>query len=319
MQKTSFQYALIDWYDRHKRDLPWREIDDPYRIWLSEIILQQTRVEQGLPYYQRFVKNYPTIKDLADAKEDQVLKDWEGLGYYSRARNLHTASRQMMKTGSGKFPERHDEILSLKGVGPYTAAAISSFAYNLPHAVVDGNVYRVLSRLRRIHTPINSTEGKKEFARLADEMLYRKEPGLYNQAIMEFGALHCTPVNPRCESCPLQRQCLAYQAGEVSELPKKLRKKYNRQRYFHYALLHSRGKLYLEQRQGSDIWQRLYQFKLVEAPGPLTQDEFMAELNTDLASHDYIMEEQTSLKPHKLSHQTIHIEIIKIELPIQSH
>ena len=202
----SFSKKLLEWYNPTSRNLPWKQTNDAYKIWLSEIILQQTRVEQGTPYYLAFIKKYPTVKKLANAPLDDVLKLWEGLGYYSRARNLHVAAQQILEIHQGKFPETYAEIVALKGIGNYTAAAIASFAYNLPHAVVDGNVFRVLSRVFGIETPIDSTEGKKQFAQLAQQLLDKKKPSIHNQAIMDFGALVCKPQNPLCEQCPF-RSC----------------------------------------------------------------------------------------------------------------
>ena len=212
-----FSEAIVEWYKEYKRDLPWRESSDPYRIWISEIILQQTRVAQGYDYFLRFIKRFPDVKALADADEDEVMKYWQGLGYYSRARNLHAAAKSM----NGVFPETYPEVLALKGVGEYTAAAICSFAYGMPYAVVDGNVYRVLSRYFGIDTPIDSTEGKKLFAALADEMLDKKQPALYNQGIMDFGAIQCTPQSPDCLFCPLADSCSALSTGRVTQLPVK--------------------------------------------------------------------------------------------------
>ena len=217
----NFSGVLIHWYSENKRQLPWRETTDPYRIWISEIILQQTRVVQGLEYFNRFMERFPDVKALAEANEDEVMKYWQGLGYYSRARNLHAAAREIMARFGGKFPETYKEVLSLKGIGEYTAAAICSFAWRQPYAVVDGNVYRVLGRVFGVDTPIDSTAGKKEFAELAQAMLDPERPDLYNQAIMDFGAVQCTPKAPDCMYCPLRERCVAYVSGKVDELPVK--------------------------------------------------------------------------------------------------
>ena len=255
---------LIEWYHQYKRSLPWRDTTDPYHIWLSEVILQQTRVAQGHDYYCRFTETYPTIADLAAAPEDDVLKLWQGLGYYSRARNLHAAAKQVIELFDGTFPSNYTDILRLKGVGAYTAAAIASFAYNLPHAVVDGNVYRVLSRLFDIDTPIDSTEGVKLFASLAQELIDLQQPGIYNQAIMEFGALQCTPTSPQCLTCPLNAQCLALSNGIVSQRPVKQGKTKITTRYFNHLYLTCGDTLWLHKREGKDIWQNLYELPLIE-------------------------------------------------------
>jgi len=223
-KKLFFTKELLKWSRKHPRDLPWKATKNPYFIWLSEIILQQTRVEQGTPYYLKFVEHYPTVIDLANAPEDEVLKLWEGLGYYSRARNLHAAAKYIHQELEGKFPNQHQDILALKGVGVYTAAAIASFAFDLPHAVVDGNVYRVLSRYFGISTPIDSTAGKKEFAKLAQELLDNDRAAAYNQAIMDFGATHCLPKNPKCGTCPLQSNCIAVAEKAISSYPLKEKK-----------------------------------------------------------------------------------------------
>ena len=225
--------VLLDWYADNKRDLPWRGTTDPYRIWISEIILQQTRVVQGYEYFLRFIRRFPDVRTLASASEDEVLKYWQGLGYYSRARNLHAAAKSM----NGKFPESYQEVRALKGVGDYTAAAICSIAYNMPYAVVDGNVYRVLSRYCGIDVPIDSTEGKKLFAALADEMLDKSRPATYNQAIMDFGAIQCTPQSPNCMFCPLADSCSALSKGQVMQLPVKQHRTKTFNRYFNYTLI----------------------------------------------------------------------------------
>ena len=219
---NGFAQTLLKWFEAYGRELPWRETHDPYAIWLSEIILQQTQVKQGWDYWQRFMRRWPTVNDLAAASEDEVLREWQGLGYYSRARNLHYAARQIVALGH--FPDTLEEIKQLKGVGDYTAAAIGSIAFGLPAAVVDGNVYRVLARHFGIATPINSTEGKKEFTALAQSLLPETSAGLYNQAIMDFGAIQCTPQSPKCVVCPLQESCEALRTGKVSTLPVKEKK-----------------------------------------------------------------------------------------------
>ena len=265
-----FTTHLLQWASQHERHLPWKESKNPYYIWLSEIILQQTRVEQGLPYYLKFVEHYPTVFDLANATEDEVLKDWEGLGYYSRARNLHAAAKYIATELDGHFPDTYDSILKLKGVGPYTAAAIASFAFQLPYAVVDGNVYRVLSRFFGMDTPIDSTIGKKQFANLAQQLLDPTKPDVYNQAIMDFGATWCTPKQAKCNKCPLSEQCAAFQTNRVEKYPIKQKKLKKRTRYFHYLIFNYSGQTWIEKRAGKDIWQGLYQFPLIELPKSTT-------------------------------------------------
>ena len=261
---SSFRKKLTAWYNPDARNLPWKKTGDAYKIWLSEIILQQTRVEQGTPYYIAFVKKYPTIKKLADAPLDEVLKLWEGLGYYSRARNLHAAAKQVMEQHQGKFPETHEELLQLKGIGHYTAAAIASFAYNLPHAVLDGNVYRVLARVFGIEIPIDSTEGKKQFEKLAARLLDKKDPARYNQAIMDFGSLVCKPKIPLCNQCPFSSDCKALELNKISLLPLKAKRLIKTERYFHYFVLYDSKYIYLKQRTEKDIWKGLYELPMVE-------------------------------------------------------
>lgn len=246
--------------------MPWKGERDPYKIWLSEIILQQTRVEQGLPYYEKFVAAYPTVRRLAAAPEDEVLKNWEGLGYYSRARNLHAAAKYIAGELSGRFPDTYEGIRALKGVGDYTAAAIASFAYDLPYSVLDGNVYRVLARFFGIRTPIDTPAAKKTFAALAAELLDTTRPGAYNQAIMDFGATHCTPRQPACPACPLRERCAALQTGQVNRLPAKSKTAGKKERFFAYVVFYHRDHTWVRQRDGKDIWQNLYEFPLLELP-----------------------------------------------------
>ena len=258
----SFATTVIEWYREKGRVLPWRETRDPYAIWLSEVILQQTRIEQGRPYWERFMRRWPTVESLAAATEDEVLREWQGLGYYSRARNLHTAARQVVAQGG--FPTTYEAIRKLKGVGDYTAAAIGSIAFGLPVAVVDGNVYRVLARHFGIDTPINSTEGKKVFAAVANSQLYTLNSQLYNQALMDFGALQCTPGVPKCALCPLQETCSAYREGRVGELPVKLKKQKVKELRMTYIYIRYKGETALRRRPAGDIWQGLYEPLSVE-------------------------------------------------------
>jgi len=264
----SFTTTILEWFKENGRALPWRETRDPYAIWLSEIILQQTRIEQGRPYWERFMKRWPTVEALANATEDEVLREWQGLGYYSRARNLHTAAKQVLVRGG--FPTTLESIKALKGVGDYTAAAIGSIAFDLPAAVVDGNVYRVLARHYGITTPINTTEGKKEFTALAQEQLLPalnregKGAGLFNQAMMDFGAIQCTPASPRCEQCPLAESCVAFREGRIDELPVKQRTLKVKERQLTYIYIRCNGYTAIHRRPAGDIWQGLYEPWLTE-------------------------------------------------------
>ena len=244
--------------------MPWKGEKNPYLIWLSEIILQQTRVAQGLPYFEKFKLAYPTISDLANAPEDEVLKNWEGLGYYSRARNLHFTAKDIRDNYNGIFPTTYEDILKLKGVGTYTAAAIASFAYDLPYAVLDGNVFRVLSRYFGIQEPIDTTNGKKIFTKLSQELLAKKQPADYNQAIMDFGATQCVPANPNCKTCPMAKTCVALKDGLIGQLPFKSKKLKKRSRFFHYLIINDQEKIWIRKRSEKDIWQGLYEFPLLE-------------------------------------------------------
>jgi len=260
---VSFTVAILEWFRENGRVLPWRETRDPYAIWLSEIILQQTRIEQGKPYWERFMKRWPTVEALAQASEDEVLREWQGLGYYSRARNLHEAAKQIVEMGG--FPQTLEGIKRLKGVGDYTAAAIGSIAFNLPAAVVDGNVYRVLARHYGIETPINTTEGKKEFTALANSLLPANEASAFNQAMMDFGAVQCTPVNPQCTVCPLQETCVALHDGKTASLPVKRKTLKVQERHLVYIYVRHQGKTAIHRRAAGDIWQGLYEPWLTEA------------------------------------------------------
>lgn len=261
-----FRKNLLEWSARNPRPMPWKGERDPYKVWLSEIILQQTRVEQGMPYYQKFVSQYPRIEMLASAPEDEVMKLWEGLGYYSRARNLHAAAKHIAFELKGVFPASYPEILALKGVGAYTAAAIASFAFGLPHAVLDGNVYRVLSRFFGIAISTNTPAAQKQFAALAQRLLDVQRPAAYNQAIMDFGALICTPLQARCSECPFQSKCQAYETGRVYELPLKTKALTKKKRQFHYLVLQHRGDTLLRKRVAKDIWRGLWEFPLLDGP-----------------------------------------------------
>ena len=303
----SFSSILLDWYSLNKRDLPWRKTKNPYFIWLSEIILQQTRVEQGLPYYLKFICEFPTLHDLANANEDKVLKLWQGLGYYSRARNLHYSAKYILKYYDGDFPKTYKDILSLKGIGSYTAAAIASFAYDLPHAVVDGNVVRVLSRVFGIQFSFETAFGKKEFGKLANDLLNKNCPAENNQAIMEFGAVQCTPKSPKCNSCPYVSSCFAYNSGCIERLPVKLKKIKIKKRYINYLLIQKDNFVALEKRNNG-IWKGLYELPNIEYSNKKTEQAILSSFKwveffksikykIKLVSNEYI---------HKLSHQHIY-------------
>lgn len=311
--KDPFQNSLIQWYLRNKRDLPWRHSHNPYHIWLSEVILQQTRIDQGTPYYLKFIKNYPRVEDLASADQDRVLKDWEGLGYYSRARNLQSAAKQIVEDYNGEFPNTYEKLVKLKGVGDYTASAISSIVYNEPQAVLDGNVFRVLSRYFGIDEAINTAAGQKVFKAKADEVLYHDDPGTFNQALMEFGALQCVPRKPDCDSCVLRSGCRALAQGRVAELPQKQKKVYNRKRYLNYAILYFGGELYIEKRTTAGIWHNLYQFWLVETDEAIKPAELFNDWEKN-GLRKARLRATHSLKPHKLSHQSLHITVLEVDL-----
>ena len=262
----SFTTTILQWFQDNGRALPWRETRDPYAIWLSEIILQQTRIEQGLPYWERFMRHWHTVEELAAASEDEVLREWQGLGYYSRARNLHTAAKQIVEMGG--FPRTLEGIKRLKGVGDYTAAAIGSIAFDLPAAVVDGNVYRVLARHYGINTPINTTEGKKEFTALAQELLPVRQASAFNQAMMDFGAIQCTPQSPLCLSCPLQESCIAFREDRVAALPVKRKMLKVKERHLTYIYIRYKGRTAIHRRQAGDIWQGLYEPWLTDEVPP---------------------------------------------------
>ncbi|MEM7298776.1 MAG: A/G-specific adenine glycosylase, partial [Bacteroidota bacterium] len=318
--ESFFTRALMDWYDPGDRPLPWKHIDDPYLIWLSEIILQQTRAEQGLPYFNKFASQYPSVSDLANAPEDEVMKMWEGLGYYSRARNLHAAAKFVHGELAGEFPKTYDEILQLKGVGPYTAAAISSFAFNLPHAVVDGNVYRVLARYFDYEEASDTTTGKKYFANLAQRLLDQQQPGRYNQAIMDFGATICTPKVAKCKSCPLAEHCQALQHDTVYERPLKLKKLKRRTRYFNYLVVYNPAFRIIEKRVGKDIWQNLYQFPLIESSSPVEKWE---DLQEDASWPEWLpgpgqelsLRRKVGPRKQELTHQRIIAQFWELEYP----
>ncbi|WP_223549670.1 A/G-specific adenine glycosylase [Aestuariivivens sp. NBU2969] len=314
-----FPKILMHWYSVNKRSLPWRETTNPYHIWLSEIILQQTQVTQGLPYYETFLIQYPTVFDLAEAKESEVLKLWQGLGYYSRARNLHTTAKYIVNELNGVFPNNYKDLLKLKGVGDYTASAIASICFNNVTAVVDGNVYRVLSRYFAIETPINTTIGAKDFKALAQELIDNDNPALFNQAIMEFGARQCRPKNPDCSVCPLQEGCLALGTNKINMLPVKLKPAKVKKKHFNFLVFISNdGKTVLEQRKDKGIWQNLYQFPLIETVKAIGVPQVKVLLNTnDLLKNktfDITLYNKDTIV-HKLSHQHLYTKfwIVKVD------
>ena len=310
------QDTLINWYAENRRDLPWRHNPTPYQVWLSEVILQQTRVNQGMDYYLRFIEKWPTVTDLANASEEEVLKMWQGLGYYSRARNLHKCAKQVVEQYQGEFPADFEALKHLQGIGDYTAAAIASIAFNLPHAVVDGNVYRVLARLYDIDTPINNKEGQKLFAQVADELLNREQPGLHNQALMEFGALHCTPKNPACLLCPLQAHCLAFAHQTVMLRPVKLPKVKVTTRYLNYLVIRTKDGIYLHKRSADDIWRNLYDFPCIESERPLTVEEVVAseQYLQLIGNNPFTIVKTSPVFTHKLTHRTLLAQFIEIKL-----
>jgi A/G-specific adenine glycosylase len=302
-----FSNQLIYWYLQNDRDLPWRKSKNPYFIWLSEIMLQQTRVNQGLAYYITFTKEFPTVFELANASESKVLKLWQGLGYYSRARNLHFSAKYIANELNGEFPSTYDEIKKLKGVGDYTASAISSICFDQSEAVVDGNVYRVLSRYFGIKTAINSSAGIKEFKKLAQTLIDPTQPGTHNQAIMDFGALHCKPQNPLCETCPFNNSCIALANKTIKELPLKEKKIKVRKRYFNFLVFISDNhQTVLSERKGKGIWQGLYQFPLVETEKSVSKETLQSENPTEIKSlEDLVLFNEKEIV-HKLSHQHLY-------------
>jgi A/G-specific adenine glycosylase len=316
MQAASFRKKLFYWFAQTSRPMPWHG-QGAYAVWLSEIILQQTRFEQGLPYYLRFIENFPTVNDLANAPSEKVMQLWQGLGYYSRARNLHKSAQTIRDQFGGEFPNTYEDILSLTGIGPYSAAAISSFAFGLPHAVVDGNVYRVLSRIFGIETAIDSTQGKKEFQRLADELLDQKRPGDFNQAIMNFGATHCTPQQPKCADCPFQKECQAFLTNRIQDLPFKEKKIKLKNRYFHFFLMESKDSILIQQRTGKDIWEGLFTLPLWEgnADEGISKhewSEFCAKQGWKDAKYSL---ELVAEEKQLLSHQKLKMRFYKVKVP----
>jgi A/G-specific adenine glycosylase len=316
-----FSNTLIYWYLQNNRELPWRKTKNPYFIWLSEIMLQQTRVAQGMTYYLKFAENFPTVFDLAKADESTVLKMWQGLGYYSRARNLHSSAKQIADEFNGEFPSTYQEIIKLKGIGDYTASAIASICFNEPTAVVDGNVYRVLSRYFGVKTAINSSAGIKEFKALAQTLIDESQPGTYNQAIMDFGALHCKPQNPLCETCPFADSCVALEKKLTKELPIKEKKIKVRNRYFNFLVVKTEAdKTILSERKGKGIWQGLYQFPLIESNTNIDKNELVSseEFITLFPNETTISLFNKKEIVHKLSHQHLYTQFWIVETATSS-
>lgn len=309
-----FARELIGWCQKNGRELPWRMTKDPYKIWVSEIILQQTRVVQGMDYYKRFIERFPDVTTLAEASEDEVLKLWQGLGYYSRARNMREAAKSVAEKFGGVFPKEYADVRALKGVGDYTAAAICSFAYDLPYPAVDGNAYRVLSRVFRVDDCIDTPQGKRTFTELSLEVMDQNRPALYNQAMMDLGATVCLPTAPNCEACPLKEGCALGGSSEALAYPKKGKKLVSRDRYFVYLAVEDGGKTYLHRREAKDIWKGLYEYPMVELPVPLSEmadPSWMEPLTEEFSDLRLIGE--PVMKKHILTHQNIHAAFYRAE------
>ena len=319
---TKFSSDLILWYKQNKRDLPWRKTTNVYKVWISEIILQQTRVNQGLSYYLKFIETFPTVHDLASSPEDKVLKCWQGLGYYSRARNLHNAAKYVSNELNGEFPKSYDDLLKLKGVGAYTAAAISSICFNEHRTVIDGNVFRVISRIFGIETPINTSKGKNEIEEIAHSLNTVNEHGEFNQALMEFGALQCTPKKPHCDSCIFNTICYAYRNSKVNLLPIKEKKLKIKERYFSYIIIlnSDRSKTVIQRRNSKDIWKGLYQFPLIETSSTSSFKELLKsdELNKISGNQDVNILSTKNIK-HQLTHRQLFITIYTIQINSLNH
>jgi A/G-specific adenine glycosylase len=318
----AFKKSILAWYEKNARDLPWRKTRDPYMIWISEIILQQTRIGQGLGYYEKFISRFPGIEDLAGSTEEEVLKVWQGLGYYSRARNLHAASREIMKNHQGKFPNHYKDVIRLKGIGEYTAAAILSMSFGQPYPVVDGNVLRFISRYFGVYDRIDSTKGKKRILEIMHCHIGDKDPGIFNQSVMEFGALQCIPGKPDCENCPLRKSCHAFKSGSVGILPIKTRGKKQRNRYFNYLVIEwenpkNQNHLFVRKREGTDVWKNLYDFPLIETlkESSLQELQFSDEWKMILGNRDnYALTKESRIFKHLLTHQIIFARFFKVRL-----
>ena len=315
--KTFFTEALLKWNIRdNHRVMPWKNEKDPYKIWISEIILQQTRVQQGLEYYNRFITTYPTVQHIASAEESGIFKLWEGLGYYSRCKNIIASAKHICHKLNGKFPDTYESILRLKGIGNYTASAIASFAYNLPYAVLDGNVFRVLSRFFGIHSPIDNTDGKKLYSILANKLLDKKLPGVYNQAIMDFGSTICKPKLPLCSVCPLKQKCFAYLKGLVTTLPGKQKFITRKTRWMYYLLIECNNQLYVRKRVSKDIWQNLNEFVLIETGKPVSIASLQASrrFKEIFKKTEFTINSISKIYMQQLTHQTITGQFLRIRV-----
>jgi A/G-specific adenine glycosylase len=313
MDNRYFSDKVVEWYKTNKRELPWRDTQDPYKVWLSEIILQQTRVSQGMPYYLKFIERFPTIHDLASASEQEVLRLWQGLGYYTRARNLHKCAKVVVSSFKGEFPNNYATLLKLPGVGEYTAAAIASFSFKEPVAVVDGNVFRVLSRVFGIENEINSPDGKKIFIGLANTLINKESPDFHNQAVMEFGAMHCVPKNPACPTCHFLPKCFAAQHNLQAALPRKSKLKTARKRYFYYVIIQKGNSLLMRKRVEKDIWHGLYDFYLIEKKRPFNTEKLFLELGATLTDLKIDEAEISGSYKHILTHQVILTKFVWIK------
>ena len=311
MNQPFFTQQILSWYKQNLRDLPWRSTKDPYKIWLSEIILQQTRVSQGTPYYLSFVDKFPTVNHLAKASEDEVLRTWQGLGYYSRARNLHKCAQIITGEMEGQFPNKYSELLKLPGIGPYTAAAVASICFNVPEPAIDGNVIRVISRFMGIDDDVAMSSTLSQIRNCSSEFIDTKQPSDYNQAVMEFGATMCTPKSPSCESCPLASNCLAFQAKVVSKIPFNSKKVAVKHRYFNYIVINSDDKRVYKKRGTSDIWGGLYDFPMIESSEKIEVDATLSSLNIGLTQEPRI-EYVSDWHTHILSHQKLHARFITV-------
>ncbi len=311
---ADFLKSLYRWYHAHKRELPWRETSDPYRIWISEIILQQTRVNQGKGYFERFMKRFPTLQDLACSGKKDVLKIWQGLGYYNRAENIHYTAQQIVEKYQGRFPEEYNDILALKGIGEYTAAAVASIAFNKPYATIDGNINRVLARIFEITEPVNSAKGKKIIQKKAAELLDPAHPGIHNQALMELGALICLPSGPLCNKCPVTGICQAYKNQTIRQLPVKKPVRKQKNRFFYYFLFEDQDAIYLQKRVKHDIWKNLYELPLIETQNQEAPEKVLRMAKSEFLINSYSLQEVQFSRPviHLLSHQKIHAIFIHV-------
>lgn len=314
LKMTGFTSSIIDWYKFNKRDLPWRQSANPYNIWISEIILQQTQVKQGLEYYNRFIRLFPNVVSLASVSQQEVLLAWQGLGYYSRARNLHAAAHQIVDQYNGEMPGTYSELIKLPGIGSYTAAAIASIAFGEPHAVVDGNVYRLLSRCFSVELPIDTGEGKRFFTNLANELLDSTNPGDFNQAMMELGALVCTPANPDCALCPLRTMCNSYRTGNPLDFPVKSRRTLKGDRYFYYFAHERDGQLAIIRRENGDIWHGLWELLLIESGKRLSDSQLIKQISEAMNVSPVTMSHVASMR-HLLTHQNIFASLYKLKMP----